>query len=84
MNYCRKCQSDYTTSGTCNCFAPIPAASPAVVPTVVPWTPPPLPYIGDPLPQYRPYWRVDTRPFIAPGVWYGNADAGYGSSYRLQ
>lgn len=54
MNYCRKCQSDYSTPGTCNCFAPIRVAPRTpVVPSFPP--PPVVPYIGDP--PTTPYWK---------------------------
>lgn len=66
MNYCRKCQSDYSAPGTCNCFAPIRVAP---LPTI-PWQQPVVPYIGDPLPCV-PYWRVDYP--TSPNVWYGTS-----------
>lgn len=47
MNYCRKCQSDYSQPGTCNCFAPIHVGPLRVLPPI---TVQPLPYIGDPMP----------------------------------
>lgn len=68
MNYCRKCQSDYSAPGTCNCFAPIRVAP---LPTI-PWQQPVVPYIGDPIPSPSPYWRVDFKPIAGPIVTYGS------------
>lgn len=48
MNHCRRCDSDYNTPGTCNCYAPLLPSSPLPIsipsPTLTP-NPSPWPLV---------------------------------------
>jgi hypothetical protein len=78
MNHCRDCNSDYTTPGTCNCFAPggKRSAAPAYVP-YTPWTYVPYPYTPYP-------WTITTTPPTGTTITYATGDGAYVSNNTLR
>lgn len=72
MNHCHDCNSDYTTPGTCNCFAPGGKRYAAPAPTLAPPALPPNPWPVVPVWTPAPWWGV-TPPFWAPSRIYCDA-----------
>lgn len=62
MNHCRDCNSDYSSPGTCNCFA-VGGKRYARAYPYTPW----YPWQTVPYPYYGPYWVSPTTTTITVG-----------------